>query len=472
MTAAVLTSPISEKAVAGIYLKGDRKAYRSLRNAFNAAQTSYRAFSESLESLEDRALEEANRAAWAILKEVSQETLVNTSKDIEVFSWYLASLLHGANPVSELLAGLTAFVELAEQNIDGLQPIPPAEKLRGAGESEQAIEIAELKLRPISQLFGDIEGSGLLYAPLTNLHLIGEVSFGQFLIAEKKGELAPLKEPLVALIQTSEEEVRQLSRDLNAMIDVSERLDGTVKRYAQAHEQPVCSLGYFIRHLKELVRSVQVLCDGVIPPDTLETAEAVEALVSEEKAGTQDADTPQQTAAVPSPQTALPASTGSWSSQVSSRDDALAAIADLAGYFRKTEPHSPICLLLDRAVRWGHLSAGELFQEILSEGSVGMSQMSLMTGLESQGYSETYRSNSARLPMQAAPPKQVEHPQTGTASTAVEVRESAPAPVVTPDRVHEQAPDAEQNVERENSAAQDSSEATTQDNLEVADFEW
>lgn len=81
------------------------------------------------------------------------------------------------------------------------------------------------------------------------------------------------------------------------------------------------------------------------------------------------------------------------------------AIAQLAKYFRQSEPHSPICLLLDRAVRWGNLSAAQLYSEILTDGSVGMSQMALMTGLESQGFSDTFGRRGA------PPAGGIEHPK-------------------------------------------------------------
>lgn len=52
------------------------------------------------------------------------------------------------------------------------------------------------------------------------------------------------------------------------------------------------------------------------------------------------------------------------------RTDALRRLAAVAEYFRKTEPHSPIAYLVERAVRWGPMSLDEWLREVVGDESV------------------------------------------------------------------------------------------------------
>ncbi len=52
---------------------------------------------------------------------------------------------------------------------------------------------------------------------------------------------------------------------------------------------------------------------------------------------------------------------------IATREQALAALAEIAGYFRRAEPHSPLAYTLDEAVRRARLSWPELLEEIVQE---------------------------------------------------------------------------------------------------------
>ena len=53
--------------------------------------------------------------------------------------------------------------------------------------------------------------------------------------------------------------------------------------------------------------------------------------------------------------------------QMASREDALRVLGEIANFFRRTEPHSPISYTLDEAVRRGRLSWPELLQEVVAD---------------------------------------------------------------------------------------------------------
>ena len=55
---------------------------------------------------------------------------------------------------------------------------------------------------------------------------------------------------------------------------------------------------------------------------------------------------------------------------VQNRKDALKRLSDLAVFFNKTEPHSPISYLIQRAVTWGEMSLERLLMDVIKDDSV------------------------------------------------------------------------------------------------------
>jgi type VI secretion system protein ImpA len=52
---------------------------------------------------------------------------------------------------------------------------------------------------------------------------------------------------------------------------------------------------------------------------------------------------------------------------VASREEAFRQLAEIAGFFRRTEPHSPISYTLDEVVRRGRLPLQELLSELITD---------------------------------------------------------------------------------------------------------
>lgn len=55
---------------------------------------------------------------------------------------------------------------------------------------------------------------------------------------------------------------------------------------------------------------------------------------------------------------------------IRNRQDAIKRLADLADFFRKTEPHSPISYLVTRAVKWGEMPLEMWLQDVIKDDSV------------------------------------------------------------------------------------------------------
>ena len=49
------------------------------------------------------------------------------------------------------------------------------------------------------------------------------------------------------------------------------------------------------------------------------------------------------------------------------REQILEELENIARYFKRVEPHSPVSYLIDKAIRWGHMSLPELMTELMSD---------------------------------------------------------------------------------------------------------
>lgn len=55
---------------------------------------------------------------------------------------------------------------------------------------------------------------------------------------------------------------------------------------------------------------------------------------------------------------------------IQSRQDALKRLSDVADYFRRNEPHSPIAYLIQRAVKWGNMPLESWLQDVIKDEAV------------------------------------------------------------------------------------------------------
>lgn len=61
---------------------------------------------------------------------------------------------------------------------------------------------------------------------------------------------------------------------------------------------------------------------------------------------------------------------GAATGAINSRRDALKRLADIADYFQRTEPHSPVSYLVQRAVKWGNMPLESWLQDVIKDDSI------------------------------------------------------------------------------------------------------
>jgi type VI secretion system protein ImpA len=64
------------------------------------------------------------------------------------------------------------------------------------------------------------------------------------------------------------------------------------------------------------------------------------------------------------------AGNGAMGGSVQSRRDALRRLSEIAAFFQKTEPHSPVAYLVQRAVRWGNMPLESWLSDVIKDENV------------------------------------------------------------------------------------------------------
>jgi type VI secretion system protein ImpA len=89
------------------------------------------------------------------------------------------------------------------------------------------------------------------------------------------------------------------------------------------------------------------------------------------------------------------ASALSTSGAIQNRRDALKRLSDIADFFQKTEPHSPISYLVQRAVKWGNMPLDGWLQDVIKDEAVLFQlrqTLGLNTGTDESEQSSEYSS--------------------------------------------------------------------------------
>lgn len=66
----------------------------------------------------------------------------------------------------------------------------------------------------------------------------------------------------------------------------------------------------------------------------------------------------------------VPAANAGTSGAIQSRKDALKRLSEIADFFQKTEPHSPVSHLVTRAVKWGNMPLDGWLQDVIKDEAV------------------------------------------------------------------------------------------------------
>ncbi len=373
-----IIEPISDNSACGIYLKADRSAFRGLRNAFNMAQSSFRQMVETPDAVSDDELLESNEHNWAELRKLCIETLTEKSKDIEIFCWLITAQMFSKDPVSGLSDSLQLFAETMEKFWPDLHPMPPVATLKAKDEVGLGKERVQLKLKPLLQLLGESEDTGLLYMPLQMYPLVGDITFGQYCQAERSGNLEQLKAD--ASGGFAHKSSQKLVLDIDACLTSLNKLEQIVTAKCQQVDVKGVSFRFLKESFSKFLAAIKFLLGDRLIPWPLDNLPEASSLATESEPQMPNSATDSQSQPVVG-EIARPGITRQG--EILNRDHAFAELRRIADFFRKTEPHSPVAFLLERAIRWGYMPLPELLTELMGEqNSNALTQVNQLTGMD------------------------------------------------------------------------------------------
>ena len=340
-------SPISDTEIAGMDPRSDVTpmstyyALKDLRNHLRAAERSALVDEEGIASLS---------RDWLPLLEQSSKALKTESKDIDYLAWFIEAMcrVHG---FKGLAFGFQVSHTLLDNYFEDLYPTLDADD-----------EISD-KVSALVGLNG-VSGEGTLIIPIKSISLTNSVSLDSFSFweyqqgydisrlseekREKKLTQGAVDFELIekSAAETSTEFFVNLKDDIQNALTQFSTLSDVLDRVT-GHSQPTSNI--------KLALEESLAAVNHIAADKLAQAQRKEELTKE-------------TQEIVEGDKASEIQTESASNlEINSRDNAIEKLKEIASFFRKTEPHSPMSYTIEQVIRWSELSLPELLNELITD---------------------------------------------------------------------------------------------------------
>ena len=381
-----LKEPVNEQQYCGTYIKLDRQAFRALRNVYNEANSAARKLLQTPDESELDELNENNINSWKRLSDQLCETFQKQTKDIELLSWLMVSQLYLDDTLIGFKNTLDLLNTLLTEHFDELNPVIPEASIKAQDEAGKLRESLDFKMAAFSQMVGIGENDSILYAPMSQVRLLGNVSYFAYQSAEMKGECPKLREDLKKDVSANADKYKTTIETLKQCKTLCNDIYVLLGSKCQPSGIQTPNFMFIINHLDRILKSVGFLTGFSIEDKKEQTAE--------EPVQDNNASSPAEprTATV---QTVAVQTAGvvnnsqsfellSKNSEVT-REQVFEELANIAKYFRSTEPHSPVSYLIEKAIRWGHLSLPELLNELISDQADTKNRIFTIAGLQEGG---------------------------------------------------------------------------------------
>lgn len=296
----------------------------------------------------------SSKKEWSLVFKICVETLLSETKDIELVSILIESLLRLKGFLG-LAEGFELATHLIEQYGDALHP------LSGHGELQD-------KFSSFAQLNGwDKEGT--LISPIALLPLTAETKQGAFSLwqyqqaiefSQKNNSISVDEYPnldkiILAVQETSLNFFDEIMKSISSAINYFLNLSNCLETLCGEASPPMYRIKTQLEACLSCVSSLSHYGKKSVKDDKTQSANPInlnEIRVSDQKAVVFD-----------------------------SRITALRAIEEASLFFRKTEPHSPIPYLLEKALLWGKMTFPDLLSELVHD-EVTRRQIYQLTGIK------------------------------------------------------------------------------------------
>lgn len=334
-----LLEPISADNGVGSDLRQDTSAtssYARIRDARKSARAAERSnlFAEGGSDAE---------AHWRVVGELAPQVLKQQSKDLEISCWYVEYLVRKAG-FAGLRDGFVLLRQLIEKYWDGIYPLPDDDGV-------------ETRVAGLTGLNG--EGTeGVLIAPIRTAALTEAVQPGPFAFWQYKQALdvqrltdEQARADQVAKLGYSLDDITKaveassvdfyvnLRDDVRDALDEYKRIGQLLVERCGAHQSPPTS--NIVNVLTDVLAAINHIARFKLP--------VANGMDQSGVAGSA-ADGGEKIVGA-----------------IKSRQEAFQQLNHISQFFRRTEPHSPISYVIDRAVRWGNMPLSELMNELIPD---------------------------------------------------------------------------------------------------------
>lgn len=360
-----LLAPISEDAPAGVDPRSDTSSnslYYRVKDARNAARAAERSAVEIGGPMPEE---------WEDVIDAALEVLTGHAKDLEIAAWMTEGLVR-RDGFAGLRDGLKAIKGIVVTFWDQCFPVIDEEDgiegkvsaisgLSGSGAVGTLIQ--PIRLTPLTR-GSQWNLSHWSYEQANDLEKVTDPSRRQERIDNGAVTMEQFRQ---SVAETSSAHFQEVSETLDECLDALAEMSSAFDAVAGVDAPSTSGLRGMLEEVRSAVRHFAA--------DKLAAGEFATGQVEEAVA-----DTTAQGSEV---------AAGEGSAVVrringyATREDALAELTRIAGYFRKTEPHSPISYTLEDAVRRARLTLPELLAE-LAEDPAHIQRILMAAGIKPQ----------------------------------------------------------------------------------------
>lgn len=344
-----LLNPISDDTPAGSDLRNDESPlsiYNTIKDARQAARSAER------QNMFDGHNTEADDS-WRKIIDLAPDIIKNSAKDLEVASWLTEALIrrHGFQGLRD---GFRLIQGLVDTFWDDLYPMPDEDGV-------------ETRVSSLSGLNGE-GAEGVLIAPIRNATITQGADPGPFTLWNYQ-QAADVDKTLDVDSKNEKESklgfgISHIERAVTEsseayFVNLRDDIDDAIACYRETGKKLDELCGLNDAPPTSNILGILEQCQGVVNHLGKHKFPATKASDSSES----DED---NTSAQTLNQNNSPHhSTG----PIKSRDDAFRQLIEISDYFRRTEPHSPIAHILERAVKWGDMPLEALIRELIPDAS-------------------------------------------------------------------------------------------------------
>ncbi len=328
-----LLQPLSAEQPGGENLRADispTSVYYAIKSARDAARDKERKVPDKEAGEDEDFYCRASLPDWRRIDELARTILAERSKDLEITAWFSEALVR-LQGFAGLRDGFRLARELIEKFWDSLYPLPDEEGVL-------------TRVAPLAGLNGE-DREGTLILPIRRVALTQGSSappatFWHYQKCALPSNAAAREQNRAvmnkAAAETDLEFFKNLRQDLEQCQQEFEHLCQVLDEKCGPDAPPASYIREVLANCREALRDL--------------SKESTPVAEEEEQVTVQTDDAPK-----PGP------------TNLSNREDAFRTLLQVADYFERHEPHSPLSHLLKQAVRWGRMPLPELLGELITD---------------------------------------------------------------------------------------------------------